>query len=70
MSSGFVSGGTIDVPTERDDEWRAAQKEIEDLRRKKAEESKRNDGRSLFEILEANKGTTYCSRIKDLGLIT
>jgi len=56
MSSGFVSGGTIDAPTERDDEWRAAQKELEDLRRKKAEESKQNDGRSLFEILEANKG--------------
>lgn len=57
MASGFVSGGTLDTPVERDDEWLAAQKEIEDLRRKRAEESKQNDGRSLFEILEANKGT-------------
>jgi len=57
MASGFVSGGTLDAPVERDEEWLAAQKEIEDLRRKRAEESKQNDGRSLFEILEANKGT-------------
>lgn len=29
MSSGFVSGGTVEQPTERDDEWLQAQQEIE-----------------------------------------
>lgn len=55
MSSGFVSGGTIDEPTERDDEWRRAQQELEDERRRKVELGKQNDGKSLFEVLEQNK---------------
>ena len=58
MSSGFVSGGTIDNPTERDDEWRAAQAELEEKRRQKALEGQQNDGKSLFEVLQANKGDT------------
>ncbi|TGO42991.1 hypothetical protein BHYA_0004g01180 [Botrytis hyacinthi] len=57
MSSGFVSGGTADAPTERSDEWLAAQQEIEANRRRKAIEARQQDGKSLFEILEANKGT-------------
>ncbi|PQE06405.1 nefa-interacting nuclear nip30 protein [Rutstroemia sp. NJR-2017a WRK4] len=55
MSSGFVSGGTTDAPIERSDEWLAAQQEIEANRQKKALEARQNDGKSLFEILEANK---------------
>lgn len=55
MSSGFVSGGTIDEPTQRDDEWRRAQQELEDERRRKAELGKQNDGKSLYEVLQANK---------------
>lgn len=58
MSSGFVSGGTIDNEVERDDAWRAAQKEIEEKRRLKAEEEDQHgaSGKSLFEVLQANKG--------------
>ncbi|KAF4633808.1 hypothetical protein G7Y89_g4303 [Cudoniella acicularis] len=55
MSSGFVSGGTTDVPIERSDEWLEAQKEIEANRRRKAEQAAQSDGKSLFETLEANK---------------
>jgi hypothetical protein len=59
MSSGFVSGGTADAPIERSDEWLAAQQELERNRQRKAEESRQAaSGRSLFETLEANKGTT------------
>ena len=57
MSSGFVSGGTIDNLAERDDAWRAAQQEIEEKRRQKEDEGRhQNDGKSLFEVLQANKG--------------
>ena len=57
MSSGFVSGGTADNPIERSDEWLAAQKELEANRQRKAHEARQADGRSLYETLEANKGT-------------
>jgi len=57
MSSGFVSGGTIDQPVERDDEWLKAQQEIEDLRRRKEDEAKQDGGKSLYEILQQNKGS-------------
>lgn len=56
MSSGFVSGGTVDAPIERSDEWLAAQAELEANRARKAAEARQNDGRSLYEVLEANKG--------------
>ncbi|KAH7095485.1 N-terminal domain of NEFA-interacting nuclear protein NIP30-domain-containing protein [Paraphoma chrysanthemicola] len=55
MSSGFVSGGTVDQPTERDDEWRKAQAELEAARKAKADLAAQHDGKSLFEILQANK---------------
>lgn len=54
--SKFVSGGTIDEPIERDDEWAKAQRELEEAARKREEEKDQNGGKSLFEILEANKG--------------
>ena len=56
MSSKFVSGGTIDQPIERDDDWLQAQKEIEDNRRRKEEESRQEGGKSLYEVLQQNKG--------------
>lgn len=59
MSSGFVSGGTIDAPIERSDEWLAAQAELEANRARKAAEARQNDGRSLYETLEANKGIAF-----------
>ena len=56
MSSGFVSGGTTEKPIERDDEWVQAQKEIEANRRRKEEESRQQDGKTLYEVLQNNKG--------------
>ena len=56
MSSGFVSGGTTDAPIERDNEWLKAQQEIEATRRRKEEESRQEDGKTLYEILQGNKG--------------
>jgi hypothetical protein len=75
MSSRFVSGGTADAPIERDAEWLAAQQELEANRQRKAEQARQADGRSLYETLEANKGTTraiflFLYMPLDLGLIT
>ncbi|KAI5294162.1 hypothetical protein KEM52_004585 [Ascosphaera acerosa] len=56
MSSGFVSGGTISEPVERDQAWHDAQKAIEDARaQKEAEAEHPNAGKSLYEILQENK---------------
>ena len=59
MSSGFVSGGTVDAPIERDEAWRKAQLEVEANHRRKLELARQNEGKSLFETLEANKGNTH-----------
>lgn len=56
MSSGFVSGGTTDDPLERDDEWLKAQQEIEANHRRKEEEGRQEGGKSLYEVLQNNKG--------------
>ena len=56
MASGFVSGGTTDQPIERDDEWLKAQEEIEVTRRRKEEESRQEGGKTLYEVLQQNKG--------------
>ena len=56
MSSGFVSGGTIDKPIERDDEWLKAEQELEEIRKRKDELARKNDGKSLYEVLQQNKG--------------
>lgn len=56
MSSRFVSGGTTDNPIERDDEWLKAQQEIEANRRRKQEESQQEGGKTLYEVLQSNKG--------------
>ncbi|CAF9926406.1 MAG: hypothetical protein ALECFALPRED_003435 [Alectoria fallacina] len=55
MSSGFVSGGTTDAPTERDDEWLKAQQEIEANHRRKEEGSRHEGGKTLYEVLQGNK---------------
>lgn len=54
--SRFVSGGTNDEPTERDEAWLKAQQEIESKRLEKADIGKQQDGKSLYETLQANKG--------------
>ena len=56
MSSGFVSGGTSDQPIERDDEWLKVQQELEATRRRKEEESRQEGGKTLYDVLQANKG--------------
>ena len=56
MSSGFVSSGTNDKPLQRDDEWLKAQQEIEANRRRKQEEGQQDGGKSLYEVLQQNKG--------------
>jgi hypothetical protein len=70
MSSGFVSGGTIDDPlapasdfkavtkgdTKGDDAWRLAQEQLAASQRQKEEAQHANDGKSLYEVLQANKG--------------
>lgn len=60
MSSGFVSGGTVDKPLERDDEWLKAQQEIEANRRRKDEEAQQQGGKTLYEVLQGNKGLGHC----------
>lgn len=55
MSSGFVSGGTIDESSQRDDEWLRAERELEEERKRKADLAKQNEGKSLYEILQQNK---------------
>ena len=57
MSSGFVSGGTTEQPLERSDEWLKAQQEIEAQRRRKEDEGRQESGKSLYEVLEQNKGS-------------
>jgi len=54
--SRFVSGGSLDKPTERDEEWLKAEQELENKRREKAEMEQKQGGKSLYEVLEANKG--------------
>ena len=56
MSSGFVSGGNSDAPLERDDEWLKAQQDIEANRRRREDESRHEGGKTLYEVLQANKG--------------
>jgi hypothetical protein len=63
MSSGFVSGGTADDPIERSDEWLAAQKELEENRARRAAAAQQPGERSLYEILEANKGISKHAHI-------
>jgi hypothetical protein len=61
-SSRFVPRGTIDNPTERDDEWIRAQQEVEENRLKKEEASRQEGGKSLYEVLQANKDLCRTSR--------
>lgn len=54
--SRFVSAGTDEEPTERDEAWLKAQQEIEAKRQAKIEIGKQEGGKSLYETLQANKG--------------
>lgn len=54
--SRFVSGGTNEEPTERDEAWLKAQQELDAKHVAKQAASRQGEGKSLFETLEANKG--------------
>ena len=56
MATGFVSAGTNEQPIERDDDWLRAQQEVEANYGRKHEEGKQADGKSLYEVLQQNKG--------------
>lgn len=61
MAERFVSAGTSEDPPDRDDEWLAAQRELDaNALRKKAAAAAgsgmQEGGKSLYEVLQANKG--------------
>ena len=64
MADRFVSGGTAEEPPERDEEWLAAQKELDSKaqQRRQAESNQgsglQEGGKTLYETLQANKGST------------
>ncbi|EME48857.1 hypothetical protein DOTSEDRAFT_49249 [Dothistroma septosporum NZE10] len=53
--SRFVSGGTNEEPTARDEAWLQAQTQIEAKHLAKIEAGKQEGGKSLYETLQANK---------------
>ncbi|KAK4547349.1 hypothetical protein LTR36_001005 [Oleoguttula mirabilis] len=53
--SRFVSAGGADEPTAQDEAWLEAQRKIEATRQKKPEVGQQEDGKSLFDTLQANK---------------
>ena len=56
MSSGFVPSGNVSNPTSRDEEWTKAQSDLDAARRRKEELSQQQDGKTLYEVLQANRG--------------
>jgi hypothetical protein len=62
MSSGFVSAGTADLNDTEEpkdtDEWEKARLELEESRKAKETAGIQEGGKSLFEVLQANKGRT------------
>ena len=55
--SRFVSAGTDADSRPRDDVWLKAQLEVESQRKPKpSEDGKQEGGKSLYEVLQANKG--------------
>lgn len=59
MSSGFVSAGTTLPDADGNDAWAAAKAAVEEAKQPKEPEPE--DERSLFAILQANKG--MCDRL-------
>ncbi|KAF4547513.1 Hypothetical protein D9617_41g062640 [Elsinoe fawcettii] len=53
--SRFVSGGTTEQPTERSEEWLKAQQAIEAKKVEKLAQSRQEEGKSLYDTLQANK---------------
>ncbi|KAK3672665.1 hypothetical protein LTR78_007477 [Recurvomyces mirabilis] len=53
--SRFVSAGTDEAPTERDEAWQKAQQQIEATKQPKLRPGEQEGGKSLYETLQANK---------------
>ncbi|KAK5115936.1 hypothetical protein LTR62_000392 [Meristemomyces frigidus] len=53
--SRFVSAGTDEQPTERDEAWQKAQQQIEATKQPKLRPGEQEGGKSLYETLQANK---------------
>lgn len=57
MSSGFVPAGSdAAAPTKPDDAWVKAQQLVAQSRSKEATPSKQDDSKSLYDVLQQNKG--------------
>jgi FAM192A/Fyv6, N-terminal domain len=52
----FVSGGSLEKPNERDQEWYAAELALEAERSRQAQLGKQHGGMTLYEALKANRG--------------
>ncbi|KMP09649.1 hypothetical protein CIRG_09819 [Coccidioides immitis RMSCC 2394] len=55
MSSGFISAGATEYTPGNDEEWQRVKKELEESRKRKAEQGTQDGGKSLYEILQQNK---------------
>ncbi|EAS27678.3 uncharacterized protein CIMG_10283 [Coccidioides immitis RS] len=55
MSSGFISAGATEYTPGNDEEWQRVKKELEESRKRKAEQGTQEGGKSLYEILQQNK---------------
>ena len=56
MSGKFVSAGSLDQNTDRDNEWLQARQELEAKQKERENVKPEHDGKTLFEVLQANKG--------------
>jgi len=56
MSSGFVPAGADATATKPDDAWVKAQQLVAQSRSAETRPSKQDDGKSLYDVLQQNKG--------------
>lgn len=56
MSSGFVPTGSENKLSRNDGDWLKAQQDIEAIRTQKREQGGQEGGKSLYEVLQQNKG--------------
>lgn len=62
MTSRFVSAGLVDDSDQNTtDEWEKAKRDLEETRRLKEEEGRQEGGKSLYEVLQQNKGKMDCN---------
>ena len=63
MSSGFAPSGMPDGA--RDEAWKKVQADLEERKRLKDEQGQQEGGKTLYEVLQANKGgynAPHCDR--------